>query len=81
MDACRTTLLNVSRQIDQESVVEAFRNECNEQPQRLIDLFRDYANDPEIRHGIQRLKHPIAPQAPVLWLAWERHCARRWLVL
>jgi glucosamine--fructose-6-phosphate aminotransferase (isomerizing) len=68
MDACRTNLLNMSRQTDQESVVDAFRNECNEQPQRLTDLFRAYENDPEIRQGIQRLKHRISPQAHVLWL-------------
>ena len=58
----------MSRQTDEESVVDAFRNECNEQPQRLTDLFRAYEKDPEIRQGIQRLKHRISPQAHVLWL-------------
>jgi glutamine---fructose-6-phosphate transaminase (isomerizing) len=58
----------MNRQTDPESIVETFRNECNEQPRRLTDLFRAYADDPEIRHGIQELKRAIAPQAHVLWL-------------
>src|SRR5262249_9252992 len=42
---------------------------------------RAYANDPEIRHEMERLKDAIAPDAPVLWLGTgaERHCAPCWL--
>jgi glucosamine--fructose-6-phosphate aminotransferase (isomerizing) len=58
----------MNTQPDQVSIVDAFRNECKEQPYRLMDLFRAYAGDSEIRHDVQRLKNTVADNAHIVWL-------------
>lgn len=52
----------------QSPVVESFRSECLEQPERLAELFHAYAEDREIRRELGALKRAMPPGLPILWL-------------
>jgi len=47
---------------------EIFFNECMEQPERLADIFRAYAANPEIRCALEGAKKNIRADSPLVWL-------------
>ena len=47
---------------------EIFLTECSEQPQRLADVFRAYATDPEVRCELERAMQSIRVAQPLVWL-------------
>jgi len=47
---------------------EIFLAECSEQPQRLADVFRAYAADPNLRCELERAKQNIHAGQPLVWL-------------
>jgi glucosamine--fructose-6-phosphate aminotransferase (isomerizing) len=66
----------VEEKTNANSMIEDYRSECEEQPERLAELCRAYEQDPEIRHEIRRLKQAIPDHLPVLWLGMgASYCA------
>lgn len=50
-------------------IVSLYRLECEEQPQRLLELFDSYRSDAVVRKELTSLKnHAISRDLPVLWL-------------
>lgn len=47
---------------------EIFLTECSEQPERLVDVFRAYATEPEVRCELERAKQSIRAGLPLVWL-------------
>ena len=49
-------------------VVSVYRSECEEQPQRLLELFDAYRSDAGVRKKLTSVKNAISRDLPVLWL-------------
>ena len=49
-------------------VVSVYRNECEEQPQRLRELFDAYRSDAGVRKQLATVKTVVSRSLPVLWL-------------